>query len=138
MADQYRTTTSRDCAEGHLTGDVCEIQAAMDRQSERIEDGTSPNRSSVEAQKAPNFELVPVSRAICPSMRSLKTNAVITRTPVSSIPCGKNTSAPAHTPSVPTKVTASGLTPSLMKKWTKGARTTPCQKSLDRSSMPGG
>src|SRR6476469_9876693 len=96
----------------------------------------SPIRSSVESRNAPNGLDFPVSRAMCPSMRSLKTNAVITRTPVSSLPCGKKTSAPAATPSVPTRVTASALTPSLMSRWATGEMTF-VQKARKRSSMAG-
>ena len=36
------------------------------------------------------------------------------------MPCGKKTSAPAQTPSVPTSVTASALTPSLISRWATG------------------
>src|SRR5512145_234359 len=45
-----------------------------------------------------------------PSRRSENTNAVITRTPTRRSPCGKNQRAATTTPSVPTTVTASGLT----------------------------
>ena len=72
-----------------------------------------------------------------PSIRSLKTNAVITSTPVSSSPCGKKTSAPAATPRVPTSVTASGLMPSRRNRWTNGASMTPCQKALNLSNIAG-
>ncbi len=92
-------------------------------------------RSRVESQNAPNRELRPSSRAILPSIRSLKTNAVMNRTPISSSPCGKNTSAPAQTPTVPTNVTVSGLMPHLMKSLTKGMSTTPCQNPLNLSNM---
>ena len=66
-------------------------------------------------------------------MRSLKTNAVMKTTPCHNMPCGKKMSAPAHTPMVPTRVTASGLMPSLRNSMTKGLSTTPCQKPLKRS-----
>ena len=72
---------------------------------------------------------------MAPSMRSLNTNAVMTSTPVSSLPCGKKTRAPALTPRVPTSVTASGLIPSLMKRLTNGASMTPCQKLLNLSNI---
>src|SRR6478735_7813139 len=49
----------------------------------------SAMRSRVESQNAPNFVTRPVDRAIVPSSRSLKTNAAITRHPVSSLPCVK-------------------------------------------------
>ena len=51
---------------------------------------------------------------------SLKTKAVITSTPASSQPCGKQTSAPAQTPSVPTRVTVLGLTPELEQEVAHG------------------
>jgi hypothetical protein len=89
----------------------------------------------VESQNAPNREVRPDTRAIWPSIRSLKTNAVTTSTPSHSSPCGKNTRAPALTPIVPTSVTASGLMPIRRKSFTNGARTTPCQKALNRSIM---
>ena len=57
----------------------------------------SPIRSSVESRNAPNVVGAARSCAPCaPSIRSLKTNAVITRTPASSSPCGKKTRAPAR------------------------------------------
>ena len=87
----------------------------------------SPKRSRVESQNAPNFELRPSSRAILPSIRSLKTKAVMNRTPTSRCPVGKNTRAPAHTPTVPTKVTVSGLMPSRMKSRTNGRSTSPAR-----------
>ena len=92
-------------------------------------------RSSVESRNAPKVSVRPILRAIAPSIRSLKTNAVTTSTPCQSQPCGKKTSAPAATPSVPTSVTTSGLIPSLMNRLMNGARALPCQKALNRSSM---
>src|SRR3954453_21690537 len=65
---------------------------------------------------------------------SLNTKAVITSTPASSQPCGKHTSAPAHTPSVPTRVTALGLTPIRSRRSPSGAQTL-VQNSRKRSSM---
>jgi hypothetical protein len=88
----------------------------------------------VESQNAPNFVVRPLTRAICPSIRSLNTKAVTTSTPCHSSPWGKKTSAPALTPRVPTRVTASGLIPSRRKSVTNGASTTVCQKVLKRSS----
>ena len=67
-------------------------------------------------------------------MRSLNTNAVITRTPISSSPRGKNTSAPATTPTVPKKVTMLGVTPSRISRWARGFQTL-VQKSRNLSSM---
>ena len=95
----------------------------------------SATRSSVESKKAPKVPVRPILRAIAPSMRSLNTKAVTTSTPCQSMPCGKNTSAPAETPRVPTTVTASGLIPSLMNRLMNGARATPCQKALNLSNM---
>ena len=97
----------------------------------------SATRSSVESRNAPKSSVRPILRAIAPSIRSLNTKAVITRQPCQSIPCGKKTSAPAETPSVPTTVTTSGLIPSLMNRLMNGARATPCQKALNLSSMVG-
>src|SRR5215213_238439 len=75
-------------------------------------------------------------------MMSLKTNAVITRTPIRNSPRGKKISAPALTPIVPTQVTQSGLTPSRSSKSPSGAHTLD-QNCRKRSSMalllgPGG
>src|SRR4051794_6968258 len=56
-------------------------------------------------------------------------------TPCHSQPWGKQTSAPAATPRVPTSVTTSGLIPSLMNRLMNGSRALPCQKALNRSSM---
>ena len=95
----------------------------------------SAMRSRVESKNAPNLDVLPVARAIAPSIRSLKMKQVITRTPMSSSPRGKNTRAPAETPRVPTSVTASGLMPSLMKALTIGASMTLCQKCLNLSNM---
>src|SRR5690242_1125574 len=67
-------------------------------------------------------------------MRSEKTNAVITRTPASSQPWGKNTTAPATTPRVPTRVTTSGDTPQRRRRSTTGVKTL-VQKARNRSSM---
>ena len=83
--------------------DVVEHQPAEDRGV------AEPVQGGVE-ERAP-LRGGPDIRAIVPSSRSENTNAVITRTPTSSWPRGKNTSAPATTPTVPTSVTASGLTP---------------------------
>src|SRR6476469_2855129 len=95
----------------------------------------SPIRSSVESKNAPNFETRPVLRAMAPSMRSLNTKAVMNSTPTKRCPWGKKMRAPAATPAVPTRVMTSGLIPSLMKRLTKGASMTPCQKLLNRSNM---
>ena len=73
----------------------------------------------------------PSSRAIVPSIRSLNTKAVITRTPMSSSPCGKKTSAPAHTPRVPTSVTASGLMPSRRNSRTNGRQDHALPEALE-------
>src|SRR6478672_4899923 len=71
---------------------------------------------------------------MAPSTRSEKTKAVITSTPANSQPCGKNTSAPATTPAVPTRVTASGDTPQRRRRSTTGVKTL-VQKARKRSSM---
>ena len=96
----------------------------------------SPMRSSVESRNAPKGVIRPLVRAMYPSIMSLKTKAVITRTPASSHPCGKKTSAPAQTPSVPTKVTAFGLTPIRRRRLPNGAQTL-VQNWRKRSSMAG-
>src|SRR3954454_14071753 len=67
---------------------------------------------------------------------SLKTNRVMTRTPTNSQPCGKQTSAPAETPRVPTPVTGLGLTPIRSRRLPRGAQT-PVQNWRKRSSMAG-
>src|SRR3954454_13564676 len=94
----------------------------------------SATRSSVESQNAPNLLTRPLARAIVPSRRSLNTNAVMTSTPVASLPCGKKTRAPAQTPSVPTRVTASGLTPRRISRWATGEMTF-VKKARKRSIM---
>src|SRR4051794_3802656 len=69
-------------------------------------------------------------------MMSLNTNAVITRTPSSSSPCGKKITAPATTPTVPTKVTVLGLIPHLRNRLASGAQTL-VQNWRNLSSMAG-
>ena len=81
-------------------------RAPARRRSRRRRSGPAWSR-----RRRRTVETRPVLRAIAPSMRSLNTNAVMNSTPPSRCPCGKKTSAPAHTPTVPTKVTTSGLMP---------------------------
>jgi hypothetical protein len=54
---------------------------------------------------------------------SENTKHVTTTTPSQIWPRGKKIRAPAATPSVPTRVTTSGLTPSLSSRWAIGAIT---------------
>ena len=83
----------------------------MDAGGERPNTAASPRRSSVESKKAPHRLERPASRAIVPSRVSEKANATITIVPQNSSPRGYSTSPPTHTPSVPSTVTTSGLTP---------------------------
>ena len=71
----------------------------------------SCTRSRVESRNAPQRPVDPASRAMIPSTRSENTNAVMKSVPQNRCPRGNSTSAPRLTPSVPTTVTVSGLTP---------------------------
>lgn len=83
----------------------------------------SATRSSVESRNAPHRLEIPACRAMLPSTRSEKTKTVITMVPQKNSPIGKKTSAPAITPAVPTRVTASGLTPRRSSRAANGVRT---------------
>lgn len=76
----------------------------------------SATRSRVESRKAPHRLEIPAWRAMFPSTRSEKTKRVIVMVPQKNSPRGKNHSAPATTPAVPIRVTASGLTPAGAEK----------------------
>ncbi len=83
----------------------------------------SATRSSVESRNAPQRLETPAWRAMFPSTRSENTNRVMVIVPQKNSPRGKKTSAPATTPAVPIRVTASGLTPRRRRKAANGVRT---------------
>ena len=71
----------------------------------------SAMRSQDESSTAPNTEPLPPARATAPSTMSSSTKNVMISVPASHHPRGKNTTAAATEPTVPTAVTASGVTP---------------------------
>jgi hypothetical protein len=95
----------------------------------------SPTRSSVESSQAPQRLVLSVIRAIVPSMRSEKTNAVMNTVPQKNSPRGKNASAPTTTPTVPTRVTTSGLTPRRTRKPATGRKMRVKRARAKRLSM---
>ncbi len=85
----------------------------------------SATRSMVESRKAPNLEILPVTRATAPSSMSNSTNAVMTIVPQKNSPRVNRTSAPAATPTVPMTVIALGETPVRATACPTGVRTRP-------------
>jgi hypothetical protein len=77
----------------------------------------------MESRKAPHLLTRFDMRAIVPSIRSENTKAVMTSVPTKNEPRGKKHRAPATTPSVPTSVTASGLTPQASSVRAIGVKT---------------
>jgi hypothetical protein len=68
-------------------------------------------RSQLASSTVPNRVTRPEVRAIEPSSRSESRNAITTRVPASSWPCGKNHRAAATVPTVPITVIAFGVRP---------------------------
>src|SRR5918912_2488391 len=85
----------------------------------------SAARSPVLSSTAPNTEPPPRGRASAPSSMSSSTKTVTVNAPQNSCPVAINPTAPAIAPSVPTSVTASGVTPARARRATTGAQKRP-------------